>query len=415
MKRVPTHTPSRPASDRAAAGPGRRRCRPRRPPGPARRPRRRSGERAASSPPGRCGHLPRCPARRPRRNRRRRPGTAWSTLPHMLTTSNPARWHRSTTSTGTPRPATNTLAPPSTTASTCSAMPPGMAVSRSTPNGLSVSARSAPSRRPTAPSPWWTLRGTRSHRPPTPRPRAGGTRHRPCRRASPGAPRRGCRSSRPHGGSPRNGAGGQANVTTVPGRIEPSRPGPGWKNAFMSIAVLRCPDDRPGPFHDPPARRARRGPGTPPGRAGPARRRTPRPLSCCWPSHMAHGQRGGAMPKHIERLVNSGVLAPRHLGAFAVITMKGPISISELAARAGFALSTTSLLVTQLAEVGLVERHRGTRSTGGGPWSRSLRGIGGSARPCSRPGWRPSGGQWPAWARSGHGRWSRGSRWWPKR
>ena len=72
---------------------------------------------------------------------------------------------------------------------------------------------------------------------------------------------------------------------------------------------------------------------------------------------MARGKRGGAMPKHIERLVNSGVLAPRHLGAFAVITMKGPISISELAARAGFALSTTSLLVTQLAEVGLVERH----------------------------------------------------------
>jgi len=63
------------------------------------------------------------------------------------------------------------------------------------------------------------------------------------------------------------------------------------------------------------------------------------------------------MPKHIEELVNRGVLAPRHLGAFAVISMEGPISISELAAREGFALSTTSLLVTQLAEVGLVERH----------------------------------------------------------
>ncbi len=63
------------------------------------------------------------------------------------------------------------------------------------------------------------------------------------------------------------------------------------------------------------------------------------------------------MPKHIEELVSRGVLAPRHLGAFAVISMEGPISVSELAAREGFALSTTSLLVTQLAEVGLVERH----------------------------------------------------------
>src|SRR5271166_1742412 len=68
-------------------------------------------------------------------------------------------------------------------------------------------------------------------------------------------------------------------------------------------------------------------------------------------------RRAAAMPKHIEELVTSGVLAPRHLGAFAVISLEGPISISELAAREGFALSTTSLLVTQLAEVGLVERH----------------------------------------------------------
>lgn len=75
-------------------------------------------------------------------------------------------------------------------------------------------------------------------------------------------------------------------------------------------------------------------------------------------ARMARGpRRPGAMPKHIEQLVNEGVLAPRHLGAFAVISMEGPISISELAAREGFALSTTSLLVTQLAEVGLVERH----------------------------------------------------------
>ena len=38
--------------------------------------------------------------------------TAWRTLPHMLTTSRPLAWHRSTTSRGTPSPATNAVAPP---------------------------------------------------------------------------------------------------------------------------------------------------------------------------------------------------------------------------------------------------------------------------------------------------------------
>ena len=75
-------------------------------------------------------------------------------------------------------------------------------------------------------------------------------------------------------------------------------------------------------------------------------------------ARMARGKTaGGAMPKHIEELVRSGFLAPRHLGAFAIITLEGPLTISKLAARGSFALSTTSLLVTQLAEAELVERH----------------------------------------------------------
>ena len=45
------------------------------------------------------------------------------------------RWHSSTTSAGTPSPATNTDAPPSMIWSTWAAMSPGMAVSRSTPKG----------------------------------------------------------------------------------------------------------------------------------------------------------------------------------------------------------------------------------------------------------------------------------------
>ena len=47
------------------------------------------------------------------------------------------------TSVGTPRPATKADAPPSTMTFTCSVMPPGMAVRRSTPKGLVVAARMA--------------------------------------------------------------------------------------------------------------------------------------------------------------------------------------------------------------------------------------------------------------------------------
>ncbi len=69
---------------------------------------------------------------------------AWSTLPHMLTTRTPWRVAQSsTTSAGTPSPATKTLAPPSTTCSTWATRSPGIAVSRSTPNGRSVAARTA--------------------------------------------------------------------------------------------------------------------------------------------------------------------------------------------------------------------------------------------------------------------------------
>ena len=66
---------------------------------------------------------------------------AWRTLPHMLTTRTLRLWQRSTTSRGTPRPATNTEPPPSMMSLTLAAMSPGAAVSRSTPKGLSVSSR----------------------------------------------------------------------------------------------------------------------------------------------------------------------------------------------------------------------------------------------------------------------------------
>ena len=98
---------------------GRRRCRRRRRQARGRRPRRRSGARAASWRPARCGRRPRCPGRRrcrsPPRPPRRRGGPC-------RTCSRRARrcwWHSSTTSRGTPRPATNTRAPSAMIVSTC--------------------------------------------------------------------------------------------------------------------------------------------------------------------------------------------------------------------------------------------------------------------------------------------------------
>ena len=61
----------------------------------------------------------------------------------MVTTTTSLRWHRSTTSVGTPSPATKADAPPSMMILTCSVRPPGMAVRRSTPKGLSVARRTA--------------------------------------------------------------------------------------------------------------------------------------------------------------------------------------------------------------------------------------------------------------------------------
>ncbi|MGH9090684.1 MAG: MarR family winged helix-turn-helix transcriptional regulator [Acidimicrobiales bacterium] len=62
------------------------------------------------------------------------------------------------------------------------------------------------------------------------------------------------------------------------------------------------------------------------------------------------------LPRRIQDLLGSGFLAPRHVGALAVIAMEGPLSVSALASREGLALSTASLMVTQLSQAGLVER-----------------------------------------------------------
>jgi DNA-binding MarR family transcriptional regulator len=51
-----------------------------------------------------------------------------------------------------------------------------------------------------------------------------------------------------------------------------------------------------------------------------------------------------------------GSLGRRHLPPLLIITFSGPLSVSELAARIGLSLSTTSTLVGELSRAGLLER-----------------------------------------------------------
>jgi DNA-binding MarR family transcriptional regulator len=66
--------------------------------------------------------------------------------------------------------------------------------------------------------------------------------------------------------------------------------------------------------------------------------------------------RADDVPRRVQALMRDGTLAPRHLGMLALIALEGPLTVSELAGRDGVAVSTASLLVTQLADVGLVVR-----------------------------------------------------------
>jgi DNA-binding MarR family transcriptional regulator len=62
------------------------------------------------------------------------------------------------------------------------------------------------------------------------------------------------------------------------------------------------------------------------------------------------------VPTRLRSLIDEGALAPRHLTAFAIVAMHGPLSVSQLARREGCATTTASLVATQLADAGLVER-----------------------------------------------------------
>ncbi len=142
MNRVPTHTPSAPSAS-AAASP-----RPSTMPPAAT-----TGTRSptASTTWGTRANVATLPvwppASVPWATTRSQPAStaamAWRTFPHMFTTTSPCSWQRSTTSRGTPSPATNAVAPPLAMSRTLAAMSCGAAVSRSTPKGLAVADRVA--------------------------------------------------------------------------------------------------------------------------------------------------------------------------------------------------------------------------------------------------------------------------------
>lgn len=74
-------------------------------------------------------------------------------------------------------------------------------------------------------------------------------------------------------------------------------------------------------------------------------------------SRLLRGKRQeGDLPVQLREMVHRGELAPRHLAALAIVVLEGPLTVTELAHREGLALTTASLLVSQLAEAGLVER-----------------------------------------------------------
>jgi DNA-binding MarR family transcriptional regulator len=74
-------------------------------------------------------------------------------------------------------------------------------------------------------------------------------------------------------------------------------------------------------------------------------------------ARFARSPRHDHPPQGLQSLMDSGAVARRHLATFTVVALLGPLTVSELAARQGLAVSTASLLVSQLSEAGMVERH----------------------------------------------------------
>jgi DNA-binding MarR family transcriptional regulator len=61
-------------------------------------------------------------------------------------------------------------------------------------------------------------------------------------------------------------------------------------------------------------------------------------------------------PAELRQAFGHGKLGPRHAGALTVVAREQPLSVGSLAEQLGVTLTSTSLIVSELADAGLVER-----------------------------------------------------------
>jgi DNA-binding MarR family transcriptional regulator len=62
-------------------------------------------------------------------------------------------------------------------------------------------------------------------------------------------------------------------------------------------------------------------------------------------------------PEELQRAFEQGSLGERHFPPLIVLSLEGPLSVTELSDRIGRTVATTSLLVGELNRAGLVERN----------------------------------------------------------
>lgn len=75
-----------------------------------------------------------------------------------------------------------------------------------------------------------------------------------------------------------------------------------------------------------------------------------------WLPEVSAGFKRTAVPDELRPLFSSSSMGPRHIPALAYLLAEGPMAVSHLAARLGVTTATASLMTTQLAEHGLIER-----------------------------------------------------------
>ena len=73
---------------------------------------------------------------------------------------------------------------------------------------------------------------------------------------------------------------------------------------------------------------------------------------------LAYQRRAGDIPAALR---DAGQLGQRHVGMLVMLAIGGPLSVSELAQRAGMTVAHASLVVGELAKAGLVTREHDER------------------------------------------------------